>query len=90
MAGHGEPGEPAVMVKLEVASGKPWESRKIMGTSWENGDLPSGNLLHSCGKSACSMGKLTMSMAMASIAMLNYQRVAGIHASPYLTIEGIS
>ena len=69
MAGRGEPGEPAVMVKLEVASGK---------------------RLRNYGKSPCSMGKLTMSMAMASIAMLNHQRVAGIHASPYLTIEGIS
>ena len=42
--------------------------------SWEK-EIPSGERLHNYGKSPCSMGKSTMSMAIFNSKLLVYQRV---------------
>jgi len=45
-----------------------------MYKSWEK-EIPSGERLHNYGKSPCSMGKSTMSMAIFNSKLLVYQRV---------------
>ena len=50
----------------------------LMGFDWDY-RIPSGKLLHNYGKSPCSMGKSTISMAIFNSKQLSYQRVCSLH-----------
>ena len=70
--------------------GKHRKTRGQMVVLWDFADLPSGNLLHSCGTFPnFLMGKSTMSMVIFHSYVTNYKRVTSHEMIDMIDVENV-